>query len=89
MHSLVSTTCIQWLIASGIFYALASAFQKSKEVYEMINKSDNPLDNTDLGIRSFTWSIMGSYVITVICMLGALVTAILDASSARNYSQQG
>ncbi len=89
MHTSVSGSCIQWLIAAGIFYALASAFQKSKEVYEMINKrAANDLDNSDIGIRALTWAVMASYVIAVISMLGALVTAIMDSNSARNYSQQ-
>ena len=95
MHVLISPNVIQWLIAAGIFYALSSVFVYGKQVYNMINDRaeaeamEQTMEGTvDVGIRALNWATMLSYVICTISLLGALITAIVDQNSSRNYSGQ-
>lgn len=85
MHALIGTASVQWLIAAGLFYALGSVFIYGKSVYLMLNSSRDE-GGIDTGTRALEWATMLAYVVCAVSMLGALVTAILDSGSQRNYT---
>lgn len=87
MHFVLGPGTLHWLIAAGLFYALSSVFIKGRDVYMMLNQESNPLQQSDVGLEALNWSIMGSYTISALSMVGALITSIIESNSARHYSK--
>jgi hypothetical protein len=87
MHFVLGPATMHWLIAAGLFYALSSVFVKGRDVYMMLNSENDPLRQSDVGLEALNWAIMGSYIISTLSMVGALITSIIESNSARNYSK--